>query len=152
MPTVTTGEEKSLQKLLKKSFFTALYICLLNRFERYRGLALALSATNLGEVAGPALSPMSKADIYIHLALRIKHSFSGRGFLIARFCLARARNICQSLNGNAPPRLQWLCSPIGYRFFLSHTWEYDECLSNLFTSLGNKSDPLAFTMQVCLAF
>jgi hypothetical protein len=118
------------------------------RFERYRGLALALSATNLGEAAGPALSAMSKADIYIHLALRTKHSFSGRGFLCARFYLARARQICQALNGNAPPRLQWLCSPAGYRFFLSHHWEYDDCPSTLFTSLGNKSDPLAFTMQV----
>lgn len=117
-------------------------------FERYRGLALALSATNLGEAAGPALSAMSKADIYIHLALRTKHSFSGRGFLCARFYLARARQICQALNGNAPPRLQWLCSPAGYRFFLSHHWEYDDCPSTLFTSLGNKSDPLAFTMQV----
>uniref|UniRef100_A0A0N8DDS0 Sterol regulatory element-binding protein n=1 Tax=Daphnia magna TaxID=35525 RepID=A0A0N8DDS0_9CRUS len=117
-------------------------------FERYRGLALALSATNLGEAAGPALSAMSKADIYIHLALRTKHSFSGRGFLCARFYLARARQICQALNGNAPPRLQWLCSPAGYRFFLSHHWEYDDCPSTLFTSLSNKSDPLAFTMQV----
>jgi hypothetical protein len=127
------------------------YVFVINlflRFERYRGLALALSATNLGEAAGPALSAMSKADIYIHLALRTKHSFSGRGFLCARFYLARARQICQALNGNAPPRLQWLCSPAGYRFFLSHHWEYDDFPSTLFTSLGNKSDPLAFTMQV----
>lgn len=123
------------------------YCC--TRFERYRGLALALSATNLGEAAGPALSAISKADIYIHLALRIKHSFSGRGFLCARFYLARARQICQALNGNAPARLQWLSSPGGYRFFLSHVWEYDSCPSELFTSLSNKSDPLAFTMQVC---
>ncbi|KAI9555116.1 hypothetical protein GHT06_017631 [Daphnia sinensis] len=120
----------------------------LSQQDRYRGLALALSATNLGEAAGPALSAMSKADIYIHLALRTKHSFSGRGFLCARFYLARARQICQALNGNAPPRLQWLCSPAGYRFFLSHHWEYDDCPSTLFTSLSNKSDPLAFTMQV----
>lgn len=118
------------------------------RFERYRGLALALSAANLGEAAGPALSAMSKADIYIHLALRTKHSFSGRGFLCARFYLARARQICHALNGNAPARLLWLSSPAGYRFFLSHHWEYDNCPSTLFTSLSNKSDPLAFTMQV----
>lgn len=111
-------------------------------------MALALSANNLGEAAGPALSPTIKADIYIHLALRIKHSFSGRGFLCARFYLARARQICQALNGNAPQRLQWLSSPTGYRFFLSHRWEYDDSPSTLFTSLGNKADPLAFTMQV----
>ena len=117
-------------------------------FERYRGLALSLAATNLGEGAGPALSAMTRADVYTHLALRIKHSFSGRGFLLARLYLAKARQMCQALNGNAPPRLQWLCSPAGYRFFVSHQWEYDDTPSPIFTSLSNKADPLAFTMQV----
>jgi len=117
-------------------------------FERYRGLALSLSATNLGEAAGPALSVMAMADTYIHLALRIKHSFSGRGFLWARFYLSKARHICQALNGNATPRLQWLCNPAGYRFFICHQWEYDDYPSTLFTSLSNKADPLTFTMQV----
>ena len=121
---------------------------ILNRFERYRGLALSLSATNLGEAAGPALSVMAMADTYIHLALRIKHSFSGRGFLWARFYLSKARHICQALNGNATPRLQWLCNPAGYRFFICHQWEYDDYPSTLFTSLSNKADPLTFTMQV----
>jgi len=117
-------------------------------FERYRGLALSLSGTNLGEAAGPALSVMAMADMYIHLALRIKHSFSGRGFLWARFYLSKAKQICQALNGNATPRLQWLCNPAGYRFFICHQWEYDDYPSTLFTSLSNKADPLAFTMQV----
>lgn len=116
--------------------------------ERYRGLALSLAATNLGECSGLALSAVTRADIYTLLALRIKHSFSGRGFLCARFFLAKARQICQALNGNAPARLQWLCSPAGYRFFVNHHWEYDDAPSPVFTSLSNKADPLAFTMQV----
>ena len=116
--------------------------------ERYRGLALSLAATNLAEAAGPALNAMTKADVYIHLALRIKHSFSGRGFLWARFYLAKARHLCQASNGNAPARLQWLCTSAGYRFFVKHRWEYDELPSTIFTSLSNKADPLAFTMQV----
>lgn len=128
-----------------------LFVYCFTRFERYRGLALSLSATNLGEAAGPALSIMTMADMYIHLALRIKHSFSGRGFLWARFYLSKARQICQALNGNATPRLQWLCNPAGYRFFTYHQWEYDDYPSTLFTSLSNKADPLAFTMQVKLS-
>ncbi|RZF43711.1 hypothetical protein LSTR_LSTR004224 [Laodelphax striatellus] len=109
------------------------------------GLMLALSATNLAEVAKDAISDKQLAHIYVAMALQIKQSFPQFLQFFCRLYLALAR---KAYTRQPCPRLQWLVTPYGHRFFLSHRWIYDATSPELFTRLTDNSDPLAYVSRV----
>lgn len=43
-------------------------------------------------------------------------------FLAQRFFLSSARQVLLSHSGTVPPALQWLCHPVGHRFFVDGDW------------------------------
>lgn len=116
--------------------------------DKFTGIMLALSAVNMAETAGDLLSPDMIADIYVALALRMKESYPYFLQILIRFYLALARNTCTSGCSQVPMRLQWLFTAYGHRFFVSHRWSYGPVSSYLFSSLGNKADPLSYVMRV----
>lgn len=117
---------------------------------------LALSALNLAECAGDAVSAATLAEIYVAAALRVKtslpralHFLTVSGELLRqdwgslsplpprprglapviascpppqRFFLSSARQACLAQSGSVPASLQWLCHPVGHRFFVDGDW------------------------------
>lgn len=39
-----------------------------------------------------------------------------------RVFLSSARQACLSSSGSVPPAMQWLCHPLGHRFFVDGDW------------------------------
>ncbi|GLG96286.1 uncharacterized protein GBIM_03088 [Gryllus bimaculatus] len=115
--------------------------------DRFSGLMLALSAVNMAETSSDLLSPEVMADIYVAAALRIKESFPTFLQLLVRYYLCLARNACTKGCSQVPMRLQWLFTAYGHRFFVSQRWSYGPVSGYLFSSLGNKADPLSYVMQ-----
>nr|XP_033769938.1 sterol regulatory element-binding protein 1 isoform X2 [Geotrypetes seraphini] len=111
---------------------------------------MALSAVNLAECAGDTISMGMLAEIYVGAALRIKASLY-RGFhFLARFFLCSARQVCLSQSGTVPPTMQWLCHPLGHRFFVDGDWSIKSTSrDSIYSSAGSAVDPLA---QVTQAF
>lgn len=66
-------------------------------------------------------------------------------YLNFRLYLGLARN-CYAVQ--QCPRLQWLMSPYGYRYFISHYWVYGVVKPTIFTCLTDTSDPLAYVARV----
>ncbi|XP_033098326.1 sterol regulatory element-binding protein 1-like isoform X2 [Anneissia japonica] len=104
---------------------------------------MALSAMNLAEVAGNAISKDTLAEIYVTTALHIKTDVHRRLHIISRYFLSRARHACAGQEGAIPPSLQWLFHPAGHRFFVSGDWNCDTIADNMFTTTGNCADPLS---------
>ncbi|CAG2069353.1 unnamed protein product, partial [Timema podura] len=63
------------------------------------------------------------------------------------FYLALARHVCLKLCGQVPPRLQWLLTVYGHRFFVSQRWSYSSTGPSKFSLLANMADPLAHVMR-----
>lgn len=42
--------------------------------------------------------------------------------LVQRVFLSSARQACLSSSGSVPPAMQWLCHPLGHRFFVDGDW------------------------------
>ncbi|KAF4529717.1 hypothetical protein B566_EDAN015346, partial [Ephemera danica] len=59
-----------------------------------------------------------------------------------------ARKVCLRSLGQPPPRLQWLFTAPGHRFFVSRSWSYGPVGANLFCSIGDHTDPLAYATRV----
>ena len=67
---------------------------------------------------------------------------------MCRYFLARARRMLNGCNGNIPNTLQWLLTPQGYRFFVSHQWSYKLKRESMFSELSDPTDPIAYVTQV----
>ncbi|NXT18171.1 SRBP1 protein, partial [Syrrhaptes paradoxus] len=110
---------------------------------------LALSAVNLAECAGNAISVAALAEIYVAAALRIKASLHRCFHFLARPFLCSARRVALSHGGAVPPAMQWLCHPLGHRFFVDGDWAVKGVLrETIYSSAGNPVDPLAQVTQL----
>ncbi|XP_078414659.1 sterol regulatory element-binding protein 1 isoform X1 [Cetorhinus maximus] len=111
---------------------------------------MALSAVNLAECAGDAVSVATMAEMYVAAAIRIKTSLHRRLHFMTRFFLSSARQICLSQSGTIPPAMKWLCHPLGHRFFVDEDWTVKSTpKDSIYSITGNSVDPLA---QVTQAF
>ncbi|XP_042893981.1 sterol regulatory element-binding protein 1-like isoform X2 [Penaeus japonicus] len=107
------------------------------------GLYLALTSINLGECGGVAEGEM--AEMLVMAALRSKESLPERWRLYSRMFLAQAkRKSHKESHGNSS--LQWLFTPSGNRFFVSHKWSYNAHRSSMFSQLTDKADPMAYLL------
>ncbi|XP_019476092.1 LOW QUALITY PROTEIN: sterol regulatory element-binding protein 1 [Meleagris gallopavo] len=110
---------------------------------------LALSAVNLAECAGDAVSVAALAEIYVAAALRIKASLHRCFHFLARPFLCSARRVALSHGGAVPPAMQWLCHPLGHRFFVDGDWAIKGVpRETIYSSAGDPVDPLAQVTQL----
>ncbi|KFP04790.1 Sterol regulatory element-binding protein 2, partial [Calypte anna] len=110
---------------------------------------LALSAVNLAECAGDAVSVAALAEIYVAAALRVKASLHRCFHFLARPFLCSARRVALSHGGAVPPSMQWLCHPLGHRFFVDGDWAVKGVpRETIYSSTGNPVDPLAQVTQL----
>ncbi|NXD86264.1 SRBP1 protein, partial [Halcyon senegalensis] len=110
---------------------------------------LALSAVNLAECAGDAVSVAALAEIYVAAALRVKASLHRCFHFLARPFLCSARRVALSHGGAVPPAMQWLCHPLGHRFFVDGDWAVKGVpRETIYSSAGNPVDPLAQVTQL----
>ncbi|CAK6964813.1 sterol regulatory element-binding protein 1 [Scomber scombrus] len=111
---------------------------------------MALSAVNLAECAGSCLPVASLAEVYVSAALRVKASMPRILHFTSRVFLSSARQACLSSSGSVPPAMQWLCHPLGHRFFVDGDWAIRSTpKDSIYSQAGNTVDPLA---QVTQAF
>ncbi|XP_069883650.1 sterol regulatory element-binding protein 1 isoform X1 [Dipodomys merriami] len=110
---------------------------------------LALSALNLAECAGNAVSMATLAEIYVAAALRVKTSLPRALHFLTRFFLSSARQACLAQSGSMPLAMQWLCHPVGHRFFVDGDWAVRSApRESLYSLAGNPVDPLARVTQL----
>ncbi|VCW69777.1 unnamed protein product [Gulo gulo] len=110
---------------------------------------LALSALNLAECAGDAVSVATLAEIYVAAALRVKTSLPRALHFLTRFFLSSARQACLAQSGSVPLAMQWLCHPVGHRFFVDGDWAVCSApRESLYSLAGNPVDPLAQVTQL----
>ncbi|KAJ3600956.1 hypothetical protein NHX12_031929 [Muraenolepis orangiensis] len=110
----------------------------------------ALSAVNLAECAGSCLPVVTLAEVYVSAALRVKASLPRILHFTSRVFLSSARQACLSASGSVPPAMQWLCHPLGHRFFVDGDWAVRSTpKESIYSQAGNTVDPLA---QVTQAF
>ncbi|XP_061568269.1 sterol regulatory element-binding protein 1 [Cololabis saira] len=111
---------------------------------------MALSGVNLAECAGSCLPVASLAEVYVSAALRVKASLPRVLHFTSRVFLSSARQACLSSSGSVPPAMQWLCHPLGHRFFVDGDWAIRSTpKESIYSQAGNTVDPLA---QVTQAF
>uniref|UniRef100_A0A8D2LWE8 Sterol regulatory element-binding protein 1 n=1 Tax=Varanus komodoensis TaxID=61221 RepID=A0A8D2LWE8_VARKO len=116
---------------------------------RLSAINMALSAVNLAECAGSAISVAALAEVYVAAALRVKTSLHSCCHFLARFFLSSARQVLLSHSGTVPPALQWLCHPVGHRFFVDGDWAVKSCpRETLYSAASNPADPLAQVTQL----
>ncbi|XP_036749922.2 sterol regulatory element-binding protein 1 isoform X1 [Manis pentadactyla] len=110
---------------------------------------LALSALNLVECAGDAVSVATLAEVYVAAALRVKTSLPRALHFLTRFFLSGARQACLAQSGAVPLAMQWLCHPVGHRFFVDGDWAVCSAPRESPYSLArNPVDPLAQVTQL----
>ncbi|XP_070251054.1 sterol regulatory element-binding protein 1 isoform X1 [Myotis yumanensis] len=110
---------------------------------------LVLSALNLAECAGDAVSAATLAEIYVAAALTVKTHLPRALHFLTRFFLSSARQACLAQSGTVPIALQWLCHPVGHRFFVDGDWAVcSPPRESLYSSAGNPVDPLAQVTQL----
>ncbi|XP_067390269.1 sterol regulatory element-binding protein 1 [Emydura macquarii macquarii] len=113
------------------------------------GINMALSAVNLAECAGDTVSVATLAEIYVAAALRVKTSLHRSVHFLARPFLCSARQVSLSHSGTVPPAMQWLCHPVGHRFFVDGDWSVKGTpRDSIYSSTGNPVDPLAQVTQL----
>uniref|UniRef100_A0A8C3IA00 Sterol regulatory element-binding protein 1 n=1 Tax=Chrysemys picta bellii TaxID=8478 RepID=A0A8C3IA00_CHRPI len=113
------------------------------------GINMALSAVNLAECAGDTISVAMLAEIYVAAALRVKTSLHRHVHFLARPFLCSARQVSLSHSGTVPPAMQWLCHPVGHRFFVDGDWSLKGTpRDSIYSSTGNPVDPLAQVTQL----
>lgn len=111
---------------------------------------MALSAVNLSECARSCLPVATLAEVYVSAALRVKASLPRILHFTSRVFLSSARQTCLSSSGSVPPAMQWLCHPLGHRFFVDGDWAIRSTpKESIYSQAGNTVDPLA---QVTQAF
>ncbi|XP_064135464.1 sterol regulatory element-binding protein 1 isoform X7 [Loxodonta africana] len=110
---------------------------------------LALGALNLAECAGDAVSMATLTEIYVAAALRVKTSLPRTLHFLTRFFLSSARQACLAQSGSIPLVMQWLCHPVGHRFFVDGDWTVHSApRESLYSLAGNPVDPLAQVTQL----
>ncbi|CAK6437600.1 unnamed protein product [Pipistrellus nathusii] len=110
---------------------------------------LALSALNLAECAGDAVPAATLADVYVAAALTVKTHLPRASHFLTRFFLSSARQACLAQGGSVPGAMQWLCHPVGHRFFMDGDWALcSPPRESLYSSVGNPVDPLAQVAQL----
>lgn len=110
---------------------------------------LALSALNLAECAGDAVAPATLADVYVAAALTVKTHLPRALHFLTRFFLSSARQACLAPSGSVPVAMQWLCHPVGHRFFVDGDWALcSPPRESLYSSAGSTVDPLAQVAQL----
>ncbi|XP_019397489.1 PREDICTED: sterol regulatory element-binding protein 1 isoform X3 [Crocodylus porosus] len=110
---------------------------------------MALSAVNLAECAGDTISVATLAEIYVAAALRIKTSLHRCFHFLSRPFLCSARQVSLSHSGTVPPAMQWLCHPLGHRFFVDGDWSVKSTArDSIYSSTSNPVDPLAQVTQL----
>ncbi|EHB10627.1 Sterol regulatory element-binding protein 1 [Heterocephalus glaber] len=110
---------------------------------------LALSALNLAECAGDTVSMATMAEIYVAAALRVKTSLPRALHFLTRFFLSGARQACLAQSSSVPLTMQWLCHPVGHRFFVDGDWAVCSApRESLYSLAGNPVDPLAQVTQL----
>ncbi|XP_077684311.1 sterol regulatory element-binding protein 1 isoform X2 [Eretmochelys imbricata] len=113
------------------------------------GINMALSAVNLAECASDTVSVATLAEIYVAAALRVKTSLHRRVHFLARPFLCSARQVSLSHSGTVPPAMQWLCHPVGHRFFVDGDWSLKGTpRDSIYSSTSNLVDPLAQVTQL----
>lgn len=111
--------------------------------------SLALSALNLAECAGDAVPAATLADIYVAAALTVKTHLPRALHFLTHFFLNSARQACLAQSGSVPIAMQWLCHPVGHRFFVDGDWAVcSPPRESLYSSAGNPVDPLAQVTQL----
>ncbi|XP_054565877.1 sterol regulatory element-binding protein 1 isoform X1 [Eptesicus fuscus] len=116
---------------------------------RLTAASLALSALNLAECAGDAVPAATLADIYVAAALTVKTHLPRALHFLTRFFLSSARQACLAQSGSVPVAMQWLCHPVGHRFFVDGDWAVcSPPRESLYSSAGNPVDPLAQVTQL----
>lgn len=108
------------------------------------GLYLALAAINLAECGQVAGGEM--AEMLVTSALRAKESLPERWRITARMLLAQAKQKFFKTDKSGFSSLNWLFTPSGKRFFVSHKWSYDAHRESMFSQLTDKADPLAYLL------
>uniref|UniRef100_UPI003D7C2459 sterol regulatory element-binding protein 1 n=1 Tax=Danio rerio TaxID=7955 RepID=UPI003D7C2459 len=109
---------------------------------------MALSALNLAECAGDCLPVATLAEVYVSAALRVKTSLPRLLHFTTRVFLSSARQACLSPSGSVPPAMQWLCHPLGHRFFVDEDWTIRSSpRESIYSQAGNSVDPLAQVTQ-----
>lgn len=59
-------------------------------------------------------------------------------FFGQRVFLSSARQVCLSASGSVPPAMQWLCHPLGHRFFVDGDWAIRNIpKESIYTQAGN---------------
>ncbi|CAG9819718.1 unnamed protein product [Phaedon cochleariae] len=112
------------------------------------GLTTALNAINMAEAAKGRIKQVDMIDIYVGVALRIKASIPNFLHPIQRYYLGLAKLSSTNCCDEVPKRLQWLLTPYGFKFFISHKFTKDvKCRDLPFSSIGNSIDPLAIQMK-----
>ncbi|XP_017502643.2 sterol regulatory element-binding protein 1 isoform X6 [Manis javanica] len=110
---------------------------------------LALSALNLAECAGDAVSVATLAEINVAAALRVKTSLPRALHFLTRFFLSGARQACLAQSGAVPLAMQWICHPVGHRFFVDGDWAVCSApRESLYSLARNPVDPLAQVTQL----
>uniref|UniRef100_A0A674D3V8 Sterol regulatory element-binding protein 1 n=1 Tax=Salmo trutta TaxID=8032 RepID=A0A674D3V8_SALTR len=74
---------------------------------------MALSAVNLAECSGSCLPVATLGEVYVSAALRVKASLPR---------LLHFSSVSHRVSGSVPPAMQWLCHPLGHRFFVDGDW------------------------------
>ncbi|XP_010001893.1 PREDICTED: sterol regulatory element-binding protein 1, partial [Chaetura pelagica] len=68
---------------------------------------------------------------------------------VERPFLCSARRVALSHGGAVPPAMQWLCHPLGHRFFVDGDWAVKGVpRETIYSSAGNPVDPLAQVTQL----
>lgn len=86
------------------------------------------------------------AEMLVMAALRAKESLPERWRLYSRMFLAQAKRKSHKGNHGNNNSLQWLFTPSGNRFFVSHKWSYNAHRVSMFSQLMDKADPMAYLL------
>ncbi|KAH8268769.1 hypothetical protein KR018_003832 [Drosophila ironensis] len=111
------------------------------------GIMMALTASNMAEVAHNLLTPRETISIHMMTALRMKRSApKWLQQLFARYYMSRARLECgRTRAADQTQELRWALTPYGYRYCSTHVFKYDK--TDFFSRLRNPCDPTAHAIK-----
>lgn len=115
------------------------------------GLLLSLYAVNMAEASSTIMNPVNLVEIYLTAALRVKHSYPKYLKFFCRHYISKAKAESAKLCGKIPTEFQWIMTPYGYKFFVNYQFTYGSGTlsgNNLFSTLGNKADPISYVLKV----
>lgn len=65
-------------------------------------------------------------------------------FPLQRFFLSSARQACLAQSGSVPLAMQWLCHPVGHRFFVDGDWAVNGAPQESLYSVAGNPGALSF--------